>query len=305
MSTFKSFLVDVLQNHDREPRIREDGFHASMSGKCPRHVLANYMNHGTRKTYPFTNETKGVFDIGHMFDKWCKAACEEGFYSHPFLYPMVPFRTVTKIGKLKIVGEMDLMVLDLPARMIHVVDFKSIGASQFPMQRRENQPKLQHAMQVSCYMLCDAIEELKSTGWGVQGWVAYVSKDDMQIFVAKVNANFLDTTSMYWQDISDCLEQGHCPQAGDEQMMVPAEGWECGYCSMYPPIDQTKYTTKTALQQARGATRESNMRMCMTQPSELLGLPIRTKALLADNEDFENMPVDGLDGPDKMEEGDR
>lgn len=300
MSSFKNTLVSILTNHDRKPRVREGGLHASMSGKCPRHVLANFMNEGTRTTYPFTDETKGVFDIGHMFDAWCKKACDEGFYSEGNMLQVVPFRTITKFGDLNIVGEMDLMVLDLANRVIHVVDFKSIGASQFPMQKRENAPKPQHALQVSCYLQSEQVNSLFSTGWGRMGWVAYVSKDDMQVFVAKVQPMYLEACERYWNDIGDCLREGHCPQAGDDNIMVPSEVWECGYCSMYPPIDQKKYTTATAIRQARAVLRESNMRTCMTLPGEFMGIPINTTPTVDDDE-----PADDGEGPDKMEEGDR
>lgn len=229
--------------------------------------------HTDRKPYAFTDEVLGIFEMGHLVDAWCKQAIDRAFYAEDRYIVTVPKRVTTKIDDLTIIGEMDLFVIDMKSRVVHVVDFKSMGASQFSVQKKDASPKASNGMQVGCYLMSSMVKDFVDLGFEARGWIAYICKETMGVHICKVNKMYADMAYRYWADINDCINNNFIPQAGDVNVLTPTESWQCGYCNMHPPFNPSFFANKTAAKNARVALGMSNMDKCRSCTSDSLGVP--------------------------------
>lgn len=261
MSKMKNWLqTAVLEAFNPSPRDRLPGFHASQAGKCQRQAIIQALH--PHLTYPLNQKTLGTFKNGHLIDKFVKEALAQEVYDEASMFLFTDHLYWTHIGDLKIVGETDATFIDFNKHEIHIVDTKSSKASAFSMVKKDNAPKRQNAMQVATYMMSEQVQEMLASGWKVFGWLMYVNKDNMDTAVFPVRQQHIDEAKQWWLDVDFMVGSEQIPKVGGDFAMVPQEVWECGYCSLFPPFDDSRFTTQTKEREARAQHRQTCYSAC-------------------------------------------
>lgn len=289
MKSFRRMLPDLLQSAFKEDRTRAPGLHASMAGKCPRAVLAALLSE--RPSVELDVSTKGVFVLGHAIDRIAKDAITGGLYdtNGQHLIPLDTHHVVTVVNGIPIHGETDRTIIDLKAKKLYIVDFKSSDPDSWWNIKREDDVKDRNAMQVATYMMSTQYAKLcQDMGLQAEGYLMYLSKSNLLPLVYKVKPHHLENALSYWEDLTSMYRARLIPQIGNDVVMVPQESWECGYCDLWPSLSMEEFRTKSDVKKARSVHRDTCFRTCMMTQFE----PVR--AIVDDVVDDTSDPMDDM-----------
>jgi len=292
LSYFTEFIEGALNNavegnhsFDRLP-----GYHASSAGSCPKKVMVLAKNpKALEKT---SRSTQGVFNMGHIIDEWFKTAIDKEsirssrfFTVHPFACRYVP--RYMPDGDFEVIGELDACILEPAKKTIHIVDCKSAGHDQFFMKKKEISSM--NALQVATYAMSEEVADLaKSMGdWQVLMWLVYVDKENQEHVIKQVPKMFLEAADDYWTRIAfmdkamtwfevvpnsggDAFDKAFDSVIGKlseddtdmDALRTPSEDWECGYCPLFPGLEDKSWSNKTEIKRARSVIKNTNMLVC-------------------------------------------
>lgn len=228
---------------------REPGFHASRSGACYRQVLTEVLNKGFLPT-EIDYESQKIFRIGHLLHDFAhEALTRRVWHESGQVMVMQPTRLVAfedaSCG-FRVVGTPDEVLYVPAANEIHVVDLKTAHERTFAHKSRLHAmygsgSSNGHRLQVGTYIA--AMKELFPEV-SFKGWVAYINKNDMTTVIENVGGNELALEAAnYWVHNVKPLWL----RALNEAIMpspTPMEGWQCGYCSLFPQPDAKSTPTK-------------------------------------------------------------
>lgn len=254
-ATVARALEQAALNYGK-PSTRVGGFHASSAGKCYRRLIIEQVLPGC--VHPITSRQASVFNIGHIFDKYFKDAMEMGTKSDD-IFMLSPFSTITKIedSELVVVGEPDVVLLDMKSKIIHILDAKSAAHDSFYYKKKDG-ASIMNSLQVCTYADSSEIQGLIDAlgdSWRVKCWIVYLDKDDISHHVASVNSDLILTARAYWREAAKMLG------IWDRQQMLPGafpqEDWECGYCPLYPALEEQDWKNKTQIKTARSTHKAS------------------------------------------------
>ncbi len=252
----------LVSSLPEEFRGRPLGFHASRSGACYRQVITEVANRGFMAVIEDAERDR-ILTLGNVLHEWLEdAMAHETWRNSQFLNLRPMSLSCFDNGRHRVIGTPDVVLLDLETLLIHVIDFKSAKEKAFEMRIKDGVPNQGNKLQVGTYM-AGMSARLRDSGLGralaylrflmsragsdlsldpdtappmklrFRGHVCYVNKADLTPLNFEAGGHeIISEAASYWSQVYRLFDEAR--RIGKAPRPIPLEGWQCGYCSLYP-----------------------------------------------------------------------
>jgi hypothetical protein len=227
---------DYLQKKSVENREKykeyKGWFSASSAGSCFRKQIHRLQD---LELDPIEEKSARLLRLGTLVHADFEKALQEYDIedeTKPDEVQILTEQTVT-IPELKIVGHLDIGVVNLEGEMIHVYDIKTAGAWKWRMKFGRNpdkNPSINYELQLATYGIAlgnkyDITDVRLSLMW--------YNKDNSQMKEESVSSLYMEEAFDYWTNLNEVSNvTKNKPEllipGKDEN--VPVYNWECKYC---------------------------------------------------------------------------
>ena len=136
-----------------------------------------------------------------------------------------------EIPELKVVGHLDIGILDKKTGGIKVVDIKTCASYKWRMKFGRNPDKKgnpNYNMQLATYLKA-LRDETKSDGLASMSLLWY-NKDTSALREEYVELPWIDKAIEYWEELNEYSDESTSEDMVVGSYGVPMENWECRYC---------------------------------------------------------------------------
>lgn len=227
--------IDFKNQDYKKARIGfEDWFSASSAGRCYKHQIYK-INNAPEK--PMEERSKRILRLGTLVHKDFEQAMKHYIKTRDdtsefeFL-----IEHEIKIDKYKILGHLDLAIIDKENNKITVHDYKTSASYKWSLKfgrKTDKKPSFNYEMQLSTYAI--GMENILDNG-DINMSIIWYNKDTSRMREEVIAESFIEVANNYWSDLSDIrndIGNGTDPNdflSRDKDIGVPFQPWECRYC---------------------------------------------------------------------------
>ena len=232
---YNSYLDKENELNKIKYKKHEGWFSASSSGSCIKQLY--YKTHDFQPQ-PLDKKTKRLLRQGTVMHQDFEAAVKESdLYNDPDNTVLTEY--FIEEPELHLIGHLDWAIIT--DKEIFFADWKTIGDYPWKLRfgrKKDKNPSQHYALQVGTYAMALCNE---SNNPEAELYIIWYNKNDSRLKTQSIPIDYIDFAWEYWTSVNETIKElGEKIRtvAPGTMVDIPAENWQCKYCSFKQQCDK-------------------------------------------------------------------